>query len=174
MYNSDCCVCGQIFDGRSPTAKYCTSVNCQAEKKETIRQRNTINKRKWRAKNKDYDKKYYEENKEAVTETVKKYVKKNKVEVLAKRKEWRDNNKERQRRKDKRWYSENKERRKAQSKEHRESDPLLYKINNCCYHQIGTIKNITIEEKKAIFISTQFNRREKEQIELIKKVVEYE
>jgi len=61
--------------------------------------------KEWREENKDYDKKYYEEN----IDKIKKYREKNKEERNKKSKEWREKNKEELNKKQKEYREKNKE-----------------------------------------------------------------
>ena len=127
-----------------------------------------------RAKRIKQGREYYKKNKEEILRKSKEYVEKNKEKVLEYRKSWRESTKSRKREKDRARYNENRTYILECQKKRRESDPILYKINNCVFHQLGTIKDITIEEKKAVFVSTQFNRQQKENRDSIREVLRYE
>jgi hypothetical protein len=106
----------------------------------------------------DYDKKYYQKNKEIIKKLSKKYYFKNKKRCLLWAKKWREKNKERYKKVKKEYYQNNKEKVDLSNKIWKEKNKEKYKKNAKKYYQKNKtiiIKNNT--KRKKIRLKTDLN-----------------
>ena len=106
----------------------------------------------------DYDKKYYQKNKEIIKKLSKKYYIKNKKKCLLWAKKWREKNKERYKKVKKEYYQNNKEKVDLSNKMWREKNKERYKKNAKKYYiknKLIIIKNNT--KRKKIRLKTDLN-----------------
>jgi hypothetical protein len=107
----------------------------------------------------DYDKKYYQKNKEKIREKNKKYYKINKEKCLSWAKEWREKNKKRYEKVKKEYYQKNKEKVNLTNQIWREKNNEKYKNNAKKYYQKNKekiIKNILKRRKERIKTDLNF------------------
>lgn len=129
--------------------KTCTKCGLEKDESEFRKQRRQC-RDCIKIKSKEYNKRYWKENKKFLTEKSKKYHKENKEKLGDRYKEYREKNKkllnenrrkkrqenlEYYREKDRRYYENNKEIKKHRSKDYRERNKEYYREHNKSYHK---------------------------------------
>lgn len=106
----------------------------------------------------DYDKKYYQKNKEAIKELSKKYYHKNKEKCLLRTKKWIEKNKERYKKIKKEYYQNNKEKVDLVKKIWKEKNKERYRIISKKYYYRNRKKIIKDNTKRQkIRLKTDLN-----------------
>jgi len=102
---------------------------------------------------KEYQKKYDQDNKKKIKQRKKEYYENNKKNILEKCKEWNENNKEKIKKYDKIRYENNKEQIKKKSKEYRENNKEQIKKKYTC--ECGSILTIAKKSRHSKSIKHQ-------------------
>ena len=115
---------------------------------------------------KEYDKKYYEDNKDEILKKQKKYYENNKDEISEKRKEYRQHNPEKIKEGNKKYYEKNKDKILEKRKEYRQHNPEKKKESNKKYYENN--KDEISEKRKE---KATLKKQEKEVIEFLSELI---